>query len=223
MGRADRSVRADGAATRARILEAAGALFAESGFAETTGKAIARKAQVDVASINYHFGSRSGLYQAVLSEAHRRIMDVADMRQLATSRVPASEKLRLFIDRIVQRARSDRNGWHLPVMAAELLAPTSHLQVLFESDISAKVSVVTGILGEITGIPVDAPDMRLCLLSVAAPCMLLVIGQRGIPWVPLANPQMPHEVIVRHLYRFAMAGLEACGRDYLAGHPRRGL
>ena len=65
-----RVLRADGEVTRSRILEAAGELIALHGFAETPSKAIATQAGVDLASINYHFGSRGGLYQAVLIEAH---------------------------------------------------------------------------------------------------------------------------------------------------------
>ncbi len=64
MNKTPRALRTDGEATYNRILETAGKLFATSGFAETSSKAIAAKAEVDLASINYHFGSRSGLYQA---------------------------------------------------------------------------------------------------------------------------------------------------------------
>jgi TetR/AcrR family transcriptional regulator, regulator of cefoperazone and chloramphenicol sensitivity len=62
-----RSLRADGEATRAKILESAGRLFAAQGYAEATSKEIAADADVDLASINYHFGSRSGLYLTVLA------------------------------------------------------------------------------------------------------------------------------------------------------------
>lgn len=223
MRRAARAVRTDGEATRARILEAAGELFAASGFAETTNKAVAAKAGVDLASINYHFGSRSGLYQAVLAEAHRRVMDLADLQRLALTPLPASERLRMLIDQLVRRATSDADGWHLTVLAGEILAPSSHIQVLFQSEVSLKIPVVTGILSEITGIPVDAPAMLLCLLNVAAPCLLLVIGRRGIPGPPQAILKTSHERIVEHLHRFAIAGLQAIGRDYADAAAQRGV
>ena len=72
MNKPARGLRSDGEATRTRILEAAGELFATTGYAETSNKAIAAHAQVDLASINYHFGNRSDLYQAVLTEADRK-------------------------------------------------------------------------------------------------------------------------------------------------------
>ena len=123
MKKAARAPRPDGEATRARILEAAGELFAAHGYAEAASKAIAARAEVDLASINYHFGSRSGLYQAVLAEAHRRLMDVADLQRLAQSRLAATDKLRAVIGHLVGNALSGAENWHISVLTAEILRP----------------------------------------------------------------------------------------------------
>jgi len=223
MTTAPRAPRTDGETTRSRILDAAGELFGVTGFAETTSKAIAARAGVDLASINYHFGSRSGLYRAVLSEAHRRVVDLADLQQLAQSPLPASDKLRVLIDQLVQRAADGSEGWHLTVLAAELVAPSSHIKVLFKSEVPMKASLIADILSEISGIPADDPALRRCLFSVAAPCLLLQIGRRGLPGPVQAILRTPREVVVNHLHRFAIAGLEAIGSEYRAGEmpPRR--
>lgn len=42
-----------------RILDAAEQLFAEKGFAETSLRLITSKAGVNLAAVNYHFGSKS--------------------------------------------------------------------------------------------------------------------------------------------------------------------
>ena len=181
MKKAARAPRPDGEATRARILEAAGELFAAHGYAEAASKAIAARAEVDLASINYHFGSRSGLYQAVLAEAHRRLMDVADLQRLAQSRLAATDKLRAVIGHLVGNALSGAENWHISVLTAEILAPSSHIQVLFESEIPRKIAVVMAIASDISGIPQDDPALQRCLLSVIAPCLLLQIGRRGVP------------------------------------------
>lgn len=215
MSRVPRGPRADGEATRIRILEAAGELFASEGFAETTSKAIAARAGADLASINYHFGSRDGLYQAVLIEAHRRLLDLADLRQFTQSPLPAAEKLRILIDRLVLRATDDdTKAWNLNVLAAEILAPTSHSQVLLQSEVPAKAFVVMTILGDITGIPVDDPALLRCFLNVAAPCFVLLISRRGLPGLVQEVRRMPRQVIVEHLHQFAMAGLQAIGNEY---------
>ena len=49
-----RAGRSDGDLTKSKILDAAGRLIAQDGFAKTTSKAIAKLAEVDLAAINYH-------------------------------------------------------------------------------------------------------------------------------------------------------------------------
>jgi len=55
------------AATKVRILDAAEALFMEHGFEATTLRAITTAANVNLAAVNYHFGSKEELFQAVLT------------------------------------------------------------------------------------------------------------------------------------------------------------
>jgi AcrR family transcriptional regulator len=50
-----------------RILDAAEQLFAEKGFSETSLRLITSKAAVNLAAVNYHFGSKKALIQAVFS------------------------------------------------------------------------------------------------------------------------------------------------------------
>lgn len=53
--------------TAERILDAAEALFSEKGFAETSLRNITTKAGVNLAAVNYHFGSKKSLIQAVFA------------------------------------------------------------------------------------------------------------------------------------------------------------
>ncbi|MDY7116675.1 TetR/AcrR family transcriptional regulator [Halomonas sp. SSL-5] len=53
--------------TVTRILDTAEVLFAERGFAETSLRTITSKAKVNLAAVNYHFGSKKSLIQAVFA------------------------------------------------------------------------------------------------------------------------------------------------------------
>ncbi len=57
---------------RQRLIEAATLLFSESGFDGVGLREIAQKAKANVAMISYHFGSKEGLYEAVLREGFLR-------------------------------------------------------------------------------------------------------------------------------------------------------
>jgi AcrR family transcriptional regulator len=64
-------------ATKERILVAAEKLFSDQGLDGVSVREIAGKAKLDVAMINYHFGSKLGLYRAVF---HRRIDQLTEQR-----------------------------------------------------------------------------------------------------------------------------------------------
>ncbi len=53
--------------TVTRILDSAEELFAERGFAETSLRSITAQAEVNLAAVNYHFGSKKALIQAVFA------------------------------------------------------------------------------------------------------------------------------------------------------------
>ncbi|MES2354207.1 MAG: TetR/AcrR family transcriptional regulator [Pseudomonadota bacterium] len=53
--------------TKARILEAAERLFMEHGFSATSLRLITGEAKVNLASVNYHFGSKEALIEAVFT------------------------------------------------------------------------------------------------------------------------------------------------------------
>lgn len=66
-------------ATQDRILDAAEALFMEHGFEATSLRAITAAAAVNLAAVNYHFGSKEELFQSVLT----RRLDPMNQRRLA--------------------------------------------------------------------------------------------------------------------------------------------
>lgn len=98
-------------ATVARILDAAEKLFAEHGFAETSLRSITSKAGVNLAAVNYHFGSKKSLIQAVFS----RFLDpfVGNLStalvsyQNANAAIDPEEVLHLLVDQVMAvKARS---------------------------------------------------------------------------------------------------------------------
>ncbi|WP_427979727.1 TetR/AcrR family transcriptional regulator [Agarivorans sp.] len=68
--------------TKSKILDAAERLFAERGFADTSLRLITSHAEVNLASVNYHFGSKKELIQAVLMRYLEQFMPLVDQAML---------------------------------------------------------------------------------------------------------------------------------------------
>ncbi|MCV6590036.1 MAG: TetR family transcriptional regulator [Marinobacterium sp.] len=83
--------------TAANIVRAAETLFAEQGFTETTVRQITARADVNLAAVNYHFGSKKGLIQAVaekfLGPLCQNIEQVLDQRMAASDKTISLEEL----------------------------------------------------------------------------------------------------------------------------------
>jgi AcrR family transcriptional regulator len=101
---------AESQSTRERILDAAERLFGQQGFPCSSLRQITDEAGVNLAAVNYHFGSKEELYKAVLIRRIRpvnqeRIELLTDAEQLAGDQpVPIRSILEAFIRPLLRRA-----------------------------------------------------------------------------------------------------------------------
>ena len=74
---------------RKKIIEAATYLFGVEGYAATSTRAIAKRADVNIASLNYYFKSKKGLLdevsRSVIEEFRAKIKDIAQKDVLTTT------------------------------------------------------------------------------------------------------------------------------------------
>jgi AcrR family transcriptional regulator len=106
-------------ATAKKIMLAAEALFAEQGFAETTMREITSAAKVNLAAVNYHFGSKKGLISAVaekyLNPLVTALQDAVSERKLIQPHrtISAEELLEILMRSLLQVGKSKQ--FALPV------------------------------------------------------------------------------------------------------------
>jgi AcrR family transcriptional regulator len=115
---ARRSVTPDVASadTKTRILDAAELLFMEHGFEATSLRQLTSAAGVNLAAVNYHFGSKEELFQAVLTRRldpmNQERIDLLDrVEREAGGKAPTCEKI-LFAMLIpaLRLARDEKRG-----------------------------------------------------------------------------------------------------------------
>lgn len=203
-----RAPRAHGDATRARLLEAAGQLFARGGYAGTPNKDICEAAGTDLAAISYHFGGREGLYQAVLLEGYGQLINLEKLSEIHGRSCLAQEKLAAAIEMIVNRLHDER-GWHGRVFAREMIAPSPHFSALVKDGVMPRFKLMSDILAGITGFAPSDPALLRCLLNVIAPMLMMLVVDRETPSPFRALMMQPADDLKSHLKQFAMAGLLA--------------
>lgn len=103
--------------TKERILDAAERLFADEGYAATSLRDITKEADVNLAAVHYHFGSKIELLKAVLSRRfepvnEERLRRLTEVEERSGERIPGLEDvLRAFIEPIFLRLQEDGGGW----------------------------------------------------------------------------------------------------------------
>jgi AcrR family transcriptional regulator len=110
------AIDATSADTKTRILDAAEQLFMEHGFEATSLRSLTAAAGVNLAAVNYHFGSKEELFQAVLTRRldpmnHERIELLERIEREAGGRPLSCEKI-LFAMLIpaLRLARDEKRG-----------------------------------------------------------------------------------------------------------------
>ena len=130
--------------TKLALIETAGELFAAHGFEGTSVRAIAEKTGANVASINYHFGSKENLYTEVMHYVVYRGRSVTpSVVAAADARLDTPEGAAEVIREIVRADfetfyAADQPPWYGRLITRSLLDPTPTLRAvvkrIFEPD-----------------------------------------------------------------------------------------
>ena len=200
--------------TKERLLDAAGEVFAEKGFHAATVREICDKAEANLASINYHFGSKERLYEAVVLHIFHYAMGkypaVADRDQALSP----EERLFAFVHRfLLRRLDKDRPAWHAMILSREHAEPGPALQNAFKKLIRKNQEALRAILRDLVGSAAEEQELRLCMSSVAGQCLYYhtrspMMGQL---YKHLDLSPSGIEKLARHITDFSLAAIRSMG------------
>jgi TetR/AcrR family transcriptional regulator, regulator of cefoperazone and chloramphenicol sensitivity len=215
----DPAATSTGAKVRARLLEAAGEVFARKGFECATSREICLRAGVNLAAVNYHFGGVEALYIAALREAHTRTTWVDRLNLEGFDDLPAKEKLKAVLRYLVLQLTGPSDAWEMRLVYRELTIPTFAHEQFVTAIIEPRRVFMRAIIAEILDCPPDDPAVGRCMLSVMAPWMTLSVINR--PTLHTFLPDLDAhcegvERLVDHVERFVLAGIDAIKSDLLA-------
>jgi AcrR family transcriptional regulator len=200
--------------TKARLIEAAGEVFARRGFRSATVREICSRAGAHVGAVNYHFRDKEGLYVAVLEHslqtARRKYPPELGLRDKATP----EEKLRAFIHSLLLRILGEGvPAWHGKLMAREISDPTGALGQVVESSIRPLHVYLVSILHELVQEekPMEGEESNeifLCAMSIIGQCLQHFTGRQIIAALrPKSFNSADIEGIADHITRFSLGGI----------------
>jgi TetR/AcrR family transcriptional regulator, regulator of cefoperazone and chloramphenicol sensitivity len=201
--------------TRDRILEAAGEVFAESGFRGATVRKICDRAAVNVSAIKYHFGGKEDLYSEVLRYWHefaiKKYPPLLGVGQDGSPEDQLRAFIRSFMFRMLDRGKP---AWFGKVMAREMAEPTRAFDRLVSEVMGPLNKLLTSIIRKIIGPRADQETLRLCCASILGQCAYYCNARLLSHFFKrdLSNPD-EIERIADHIARFSAKSLDHYLRD----------
>ena len=197
--------------TRARIIQAAGEVFADHGFEGAKVRAITERAGVNVAAVNYHFRDKAELYKLVLLDACS--IKTAFRETLAKAADAPEEQLRFLLHRFLAGLLDpDRPDWKRRLLAREMTMPTAALDNLVEQNIRPfRDEFLTPVLQQLLGPDVSEREVKLTSSSVMSQCLYYLtcrpILERLNPGFKIARAEVTE--IADHIANFSLGALRA--------------
>lgn len=200
--------------TKRRLLEAAGEVFAESGFHAATIKAITGRAGTSLASVNYHFRDKAELHAAVLRRLEEEAAAIVPPDEVLQQDTP-EERLRAFIAHVMSTmlGRADR-PWERVLLAREFGRPTAARESLIEHIARPLNGKLGAILAELTGLSADSRAVALAAASAVAQCVYHLQHRGHIELLfPALDPRPTAVELSEHVYRLTVAAARAMAVD----------
>jgi AcrR family transcriptional regulator len=195
--------------SRETILGVAGEIFAERGYEAATIKDITDRAGVNVASVNYYFRDKLGLYTEVLR-------GVLHKGRLALppecEGLPPEERLTRYIHGFVNTLVAvGRPGWCGRLMVRELAQPTPALPQLIEEIIRPNFLLLRQLVQDVARHPIGHETLDLLTHSVHAQCAHWKTSRSVFPflWPDLRFDEAKVRTIADHIAHFSIAGIRA--------------
>lgn len=208
-------------ATRERLLEAAGEVFAAQGFKDATVREICKRAAANLASVNYHFGGKERLYSEVLRHADQLSMEKHPPFGPDLSGRAPEEQLGWFIRQFLLRVfDTGRPMWHDQVISREMVEPTPALAELAERNIKPRAIALQRIIRAMVGDELDDRRVQMCAASVVGQCLMYhrcrMVIEHLMPAIPMKSEETV-EVLTRHITEFSIAAIRAIAAEKRGG------
>ena len=210
------------ARTRGKLLTAAGEIFAEKGFRDTTIAEICTRAGTNVAAVNYHFGSKEELYGEAWRHIFAQSIQAHPPDGGVAADAPPEERLWGQVTALLHRF-ADKNNREFWFMQREFANPTGLLEEVMREELRPLQQRTERIVRELLGSEVSEEEVRFCEVGIISQCVNPMVIRTRIKEGG-ENQDGPRriddiEAYARHVVTFSLAGIAAIRA---AAEERRG-
>ncbi len=169
------------AETRIRILEMAATVFAEHGFSGTTIRMICGRAQVNIASVNYHFGGKEALYREVLRYVRKFAYDKYPATYGLADDPSPEERLHAFVHSFMLRIFGDGGNLGFGTLTIrEMVEPTGALDIIIEEGIRSLFDQLLAIVHALLGQDAEEGLVQSCARCIIGQCVFYLSSKSVI-------------------------------------------
>lgn len=202
---------------RQRLLDAATELFAERAFKDVSIREICEKAGgANVASVNYYFRDKAGLYRELLESMLARWEAERERHAKLIEGKPPEEKLylyvRWFIGNILEERADERDMLFGKILSREMADQTPEFGLVVEKGMVPNWKRLTAIISEVTGLPQGNKVAVNCTQSTMGQCLIYGSARKLSKHFGVPETYYTSEVIdgiARHITQFSLAGVRA--------------
>jgi AcrR family transcriptional regulator len=196
--------------TKLRILEAAETLFARHGFAGASLRQVTSAANVNLAAVNYHFGSKDKLIEEVF---RRRLDQLNGRRMKALEELNPHASLEDVLAAFIRPAlelthESDAGGALVRVLARAYAEQNDRLRRFLSENYGHVIRQFAHVLADL--LPDLGKEELYWRIDIVSGALTYAMADFGIIQRREGVTENQHrEQAVDHLIRFAAAGLRA--------------
>lgn len=198
--------------TRDRIILAAGPIFARKGFKNTTVREICDAANVNLASINYYFNDKQGLYTETVIQAREMRAQQFPHRELEPGQ-PPEDKLRNIVLTLLNRMMAmQTEPWQVRLIMREILQPTEASRTLVKAYFRPFFESLLSVVDDLVGTRLPEHQRHQIGFSIIGQCMHYRFSTEMISMmIPKVEYQQNYQIesLADHITRFSLGGIES--------------
>jgi AcrR family transcriptional regulator len=207
-----------GDSTRIALIQAGLELFGEYGFKGTTTRMLCDHAGANISAIPYYFGSKKGLYLAVMEHIVDRMQDRfgkvrESMARIFENNTPSRDEALQAIQRMMRTlaelfVESDEPKAWVQLIVREQARPTEAFDIIYQGQMVHIQRLMTSLIAICTGLDKDSDEVRLRNHALLGQALIFIVSRESLlRHLGVEKLQPGH---IETIYKILMAHTEAC-------------